>query len=185
MTRKAIITVGLGFGDEGKGATVDFLCRKMKSDLVFRYCGGSQCGHNVELPGGLRHCFSQFGSGTLAGVKTYVGPNVIIYPEALRNEAEHLKELGVKDPMSMISIDPMSMISIDPNCLVTTTFNRTINRLREISRGKNKHGSCGHGIGETRNYWLKYGQDAVFAKDLYHWRILYEKLSAISIAFKD
>ena len=38
--RRAIITVGLGFGDEGKGATVDFLTRKYEADLVVRYCGG-------------------------------------------------------------------------------------------------------------------------------------------------
>ena len=40
------------------------------------------------------------------------------------------------------------------------------NRLRELSRGASRHGSCGHGIGETRNYWLRHGQDAVFAADL-------------------
>ena len=63
--KRAIITVGLGFGDEGKGATVDFLARRLEADLVVRYCGGSQAGHNVELPDGRRHTFSQFGAGTL------------------------------------------------------------------------------------------------------------------------
>ena len=32
--RRAIVTVGLGFGDEGKGAAVDFLCRHHGADLV-------------------------------------------------------------------------------------------------------------------------------------------------------
>jgi hypothetical protein len=50
--KRAVITVGLGFGDEGKGATVDFLTRALEADLVVRYCGGSQAGHNVELPDG-------------------------------------------------------------------------------------------------------------------------------------
>ena len=50
--KTAIITVGLGFGDEGKGATVDFLCRRLGADLVVRYCGGSQAAHSVELPDG-------------------------------------------------------------------------------------------------------------------------------------
>lgn len=156
--KRAFVTVGLGFGDEGKGATVDYLCRKMKADLVVRYCGGSQCGHNVELPGGLRHCFSQFGSGTLAGVPTYVGHNVIIYPEAMRNEAQHLKEIGVSSPWELITVNP--------SCLVTTPYTRAMNCIRESARGNSKHGSCGHGIGETRSYWLKYGQDSIFAKDL-------------------
>src|ERR1700731_673121 len=64
--RRAIVTVGMGFGDEGKGATVDFLCRPHGADLVVRYSGGSQAGHNVQLPDGRRHTFSQFGAGTLA-----------------------------------------------------------------------------------------------------------------------
>jgi len=70
--RRAIVTVGLGFGDEGKGAAVDFLCRRHGADLVVRYSGGSQAGHNVQLPDGRRHTFSQFGAGTLAGVSTYL-----------------------------------------------------------------------------------------------------------------
>ena len=47
---KAIVTVGLGFGDEGKGATVDYLTRQFRSDLVVRYSGGAQAAHNVVLP---------------------------------------------------------------------------------------------------------------------------------------
>src|SRR5215472_8223796 len=78
--KRAIITVGLGFGDEGKGATVDYLTRHFGADLVVRYCGGSQAGHNVQLPDGRRHTFSQFGAGTLAGAsgrpRTYLGPGV-------------------------------------------------------------------------------------------------------------
>src|SRR5258708_30654998 len=82
VMKRAIITVGLGFGDEGKGATVDFLPRRLEADLVVRYCGGSQAGHNVELPDGLRHTFAQFGAGTLAldsdPPPPYLGANVII-----------------------------------------------------------------------------------------------------------
>src|SRR5947209_17368638 len=92
--KRVIITVGLGFGDEGKGATVDFLTRKYEADLVVRYCGGSQAGHNVQLPDGRRHTFSQFGAGTLAESsrppRTYLGPNMIIDPPALGREAQHL-----------------------------------------------------------------------------------------------
>jgi adenylosuccinate synthase len=158
--KRAIITVGLGFGDEGKGATVDFLARKLEADLVVRYCGGSQAGHNVELPDGRRHNFSQFGAGTLAPepARTYLGPNVIISPLALAREAEHLAELGVRDPTRLLTIHP--------RCLVATPWLQALNRLRELSRGTARHGSCGQGIGETRSYWLRYGEDSVFAADL-------------------
>lgn len=162
--KRAIITVGLGFGDEGKGATVDFLARRLEADLVVRYCGGSQAGHNVELPDGRRHTFSQFGAGTLASAseppRTYLGPNVVIDPLALVREARHLTELGVRDPLRLLVIHP--------RCLVTTLCHQILNRLRELSRGNAKHGSCGQGIGEARAYWLRYGEDAIFAADLRH-----------------
>jgi adenylosuccinate synthase len=170
--KRAIITIGLGFGDEGKGATVDFLTRKFEADLVVRYCGGSQAGHNVQLPDGRRHTFSQFGAGTLATpsdpARTYLGPNVIIDPLALVREAQHLAELGVHDPTRLLTIHP--------RCLVATPWLQILNRLRELSRGAARHGSCGQGVGETRSYWLKYGEDAVFAADLRHLDRLRHKL---------
>jgi adenylosuccinate synthase len=170
--KRAIITVGLGFGDEGKGATVDFLTSRCEADLVVRYCGGSQAGHNVELPDGRRHTFSQFGAGTLARdsdpPRTYLGANVIIDPLALAREARHLAELGVPDPTRLLTVHP--------RCLVATPWLQTLNRLRELSRGGDRHGSCGQGIGEARSYWLRYGEDAVFAADLRHLDRLRHKL---------
>jgi adenylosuccinate synthase len=173
--KRAIITVGLGFGDEGKGATVDYLCRLYEADLVVRYCGGSQAGHNVQLPDGRRHAFSQFGAGTLAETahrpRTYLGPNVVIEPSALLGEAEHLSELGVANPTELLTIHP--------RCLVTTIWHRTVNQFRELSRNRDKHGSCGQGIGEARSYWLKHGEDAIFAADLSEIHVLRAKLELL------
>lgn len=168
--KRAIITVGLSFGDEGKGATVDFLTREYGANLVVRYCGGSQAGHNVELPDGRRHTFSQFGAGVLAPgrPRTYLGPNVIIDPPALLREAQHLAELGVSDPTRLLTVHP--------RCLVTTAWLKMLNQLRELSRGADRHGSCGQGIGEARHYWLTHGEDAVFAADLLDWHALRHKL---------
>ena len=67
-------------------------------------------------------------------------------------------------------------MTIHPRCLVTTPWLQALNRLRELSRGDARHGSCGQGIGETRSYWLKYGEDAVFAADLRHLDRLRHKL---------
>jgi adenylosuccinate synthase len=156
--KRAIIVQGLGFGDEGKGATVDFLAREFAADLVVRFCGGSQAAHNVVLPDGRRHVFAQFGSGTLAGAATYLGEQMIINPPAMHAEARHLRELT--------GDDPFAKLLIHPRALVSTVYHQQLNRLRELSRGANRHGSCGHGIGETRHYWLRYGRDAIFAADL-------------------
>jgi adenylosuccinate synthase len=169
--RRAIITVGLGFGDEGKGATVDYLARQHRADLVVRYCGGSQAGHNVQLADGRRHTFAQFGAGTLECIPTYLGPAVIIDPPAMRREARHLAELGV--------VDPARLLTIHPRCLVATVWHRTLNQLREIARGADRHGSCGQGIGEARRYWLAHGEDAVFAADLRDGHVLRTKLELL------
>ncbi len=173
--KRAIVTVGLGFGDEGKGATVDFLARHYGADLVVRYSGGSQAGHNVELPDGRRHTFSQFGAATLAELpgrpRTYLGPQVVIDPPAILREAEHLAELGVNDPLGLLTVHP--------RCLVATVWHRILNHLREMARGANRHGSCGLGIGEARSYWLEHGADAVFAADLHEPEVLRGKLELL------
>ncbi len=168
---KAIITVGLGFGDEGKGAAVDYLTRSTGAELVVRYSGGAQAGHNVQSADGRRHTFAQFGAGTLAGVKTWLGPRVIISPAALVAEADHLRSLGIADPWSLLSVHP--------DCLVTTFYHMTMNRLREAARSDDRHGSCGLGIGEARHYWLRYGRDAVTAADLADRRTLVAKLTLL------
>ncbi len=168
--KQVIITVGLGFGDEGKGAVVDALTRRVGADLVVRYCGGSQAGHNVQLPDGRRHTFSQFGAGTLAPERprTYLGPAVVIDPPAILREADHLEELGIADATELLTVHP--------RCLVATFWHRALNQIREVSRKGKRHGSCGQGIGEARRYWLRYGQDAIFAADLADVAILRDKL---------
>jgi len=134
-----IITVGLGWGDEGKGATVDFLCRAYKSKTVIRYSGGHQCGHNVVTEDGRSHTFSQFGSGTLAGANTFLLRDVLIEPHALFNESVHLEKLGVNRPLDKLWVHP--------KCVVTTKYHRLFNRA--LSAIEN-NGTCGLGIGLTR-----------------------------------
>jgi len=155
--RRAVITIGLGFGDCCKGATVDFLCRKLHADLVVRYCGGCQAAHNVILPNKTHHTFSQFGSGSLHHVPTYIGPDVIISPFFMVNEANHLITLG---------LNPWKLLSVDKECLITTPYHQSINRILERKRGSDRHGSCGLGIGTTREYSILYPNDALRIKDL-------------------
>lgn len=174
MARKAVVTVGLGWGDECKGSCVDYLCHIMKADLVVRYSGGCQAAHHVVLPDGRSHCFSQFGSGTFAGCRTWLHKNMIIEPVSMENEAEHLKEIGIADPWSNLFIHPQ--------CLITTPYHMAANRARELyreERGEGRHGSCGMGIGECREYAIKYPNLAVRAMDLFNPELLEFKLLAI------
>ncbi|MGI5504902.1 adenylosuccinate synthetase [Lentzea sp. CA-135723] len=140
-----VIVVGLGFGDEGKGAVVDALCADGSVSTVVRFNGGAQAAHNV-IADGRHHTFSQFGSGTLAGVPTLLSRHVLVEPIALATESRELEALGV--------VDPLSLMSIAANALLTTPFHVAANRAREYARGENRHGSCGKGIGETAWYGL-------------------------------
>ena len=125
--QRAIVVQDLGFGDSGKGATVDAICRQQKVDLVVRFCGGSQAGHNVQLPDGRRHCFSQFGAGTLAGVPTYLDRNVIVELRAMDREAMSLQQnFGIERPYQDLWVHP--------SCLISTTYHRALNRLRPRHR---------------------------------------------------
>src|SRR5262249_1067624 len=63
--------------------------------------------------------------------------------------------------------------------LVSTYPHRAVNQLRELARGEGRHGSCGHGIGEARSYWLRFGDDAVYAEDLHDAAVLREKLELL------
>jgi len=131
------VVVGLGFGDEGKGATVDFLARKLGLPDVVKYCGGHQCGHRVVTSDCKSHVFSQFGSGTLAGSKTLVGRKFIIEPFAMAAERKALRDLG---------FSPIN--KVDGECLVTTIYHRALNRIEQ--KWKRRNNTCGVGVGYTR-----------------------------------
>jgi adenylosuccinate synthase len=137
------IIAGLGFGDEGKGSTVDWLTRHHGSKLVVRYNGGAQAGHNVVLPDGRHHTFSQWGSGTFAGAETLLSRHMMINPIFAKQEARHLERCGISNPLGMLYVEH--------GALVTTPFHVAANRIHELARSKDGgvHGTCGMGIGET------------------------------------
>lgn len=169
---RAYIVVDLGFGDSGKGLLTDFLVRHFKADVVVRYNGGAQAGHNVVTSNGRHHTFSQFGSGTfLPHVKTYLSRHVVIHPMALLIEGDILEKKGIRDPFSRLRLSDQA--------LVITPFHQAVNRIREIVRGTNRHGSCGVGVGEAVEDALLYAENRVLAGDLNHPALLRRKLRAI------
>jgi adenylosuccinate synthase len=50
--KKAQIVIGLGFGDEGKGITTDFLAQQNPESVVIRFSGGQQAAHTVMMDEG-------------------------------------------------------------------------------------------------------------------------------------
>jgi adenylosuccinate synthase len=92
----SVAVMGIGFGDEGKGATTDWLAGRVDplKSMVVRFSGGAQSGHTV-VTDRLRHVFSQFGSGTLRGLPTYYSRFCTFDPLAFYKERTVLDSKGV------------------------------------------------------------------------------------------
>ena len=135
MIASTLAVIGLGFGDEGKGITTDYLCTQFSYPLVIRFCGGHQAAHTVVVDG-VSHVFSNFGSGTLRDVRTFWAKYCTVDPIGILNELDVLKEINIHEPE----------LFIDPACPITTPYDKRFNKFREIN---NLHGSCGVGFGAT------------------------------------
>lgn len=134
---KIQIVLGSLFGDEGKGATVQFLCKE-KIDkgiipLVIRFSGGPQAGHRV-MANGIAHVCSLTGSGVLLGCPTYLHRNVMIDPISLMYEVRTLWTFGIHP-----------QIYIHPYCRVIIPDDIYKNQNNEKTQ---KDGTCGCGIYE-------------------------------------
>lgn len=166
---KSDIVVGLLFGDEGKGTTVDFLAsEKEKVNAVVRFSGGAQTAHNVVTPSGQHHTFAQIGSASFHKVRTILSKYMLVDAFSLVNEANAFYDLT--------SYDVLSEMLISDNALLTTPIHAAINKKREILRGASAHGSCGMGIGETQYYFNQHGWKAPTVADLNNLSLLFVKL---------
>ena len=140
MIMKNVAIIGAAWGDEGKGLTVDYVASQLKGEAtVIRYNGSAQCGHTVVTPEGHKHIFRHFGSGTFAGLPTHYSKYAVVNPLLFKEELELFENKFNYKPK----------LSADPLCLVTTPYDILLNQIIENHRGKNRHGSCGSGFGET------------------------------------
>lgn len=166
------IVVGLGFGDETKGATVDWLCAQEDVKAVIRFNGGPQAAHNIVTPDGKHHTFSTFGSGTFQGVPTIFSRHTMFNPFNVWPERKHLMEdCGLPDPLNDFAVEW--------GALLITPYHREKNRIREDRRGNGRYGSTGQGIGETRFLLRKYPHMAPRVSDLSSPYIMRHKLNQI------
>jgi adenylosuccinate synthase len=140
VREEAWVVLDLGFGDAGKGMVTDLLVRARGASLVVRFHGGAQAGHTVCAPDGRQHTFSQFCAGTLAGAEGLLGPDFLLHPLGMAEEARHLEALGVPDPGARTGVDRRARL-ISP-------YQQAAGRLREQLRGAAAHGTCGVGVGE-------------------------------------
>lgn len=168
-TASIALVIDLGFGDSGKGISVDFLCSRTPDPartLVLRFAGGHQVGHTVCV-GGERHTFSNFGAGTFRGVATYYSSeNTVFLPGFLAER----KRLEAHDPK----------VFLDPWAQMTTPYDIAWNHVEERVKG---HGSCGVGYGTTIRRLAAGVQFSV--KDLSHPWIAAQKLAGVKHYYQD
>jgi adenylosuccinate synthase len=96
---------------------------------------------------------------------------MVVDPLSLVTEAEHLMRLGAGDVWGRLSVDRAALIS--------TPYHRAANRAKETARGKDRHGSCGMGVGETMAYALEHPDDAPRAGDCAEPAVLRRKLTLL------
>ncbi len=131
-----IVVLGTQWGDEGKGKIVDMLAEN--ADLVVRFQGGNNAGHTLVVDGQefISHLIP---SGILQGKKCLIGNGLVVDPAVLTEEMDGLRSRG-------IAVSPDNFL-ISQNAHIIMPYHKTIDAARENSRGNERIGTTGRGIG--------------------------------------
>jgi len=89
-------------------------------------------------------------------------------------EENHLNSNGVNDAFKRMFIDK--------NALVTTPYHRADNRIKELFRGNQMHGSCGMGISATVEDSIERPDECIRVSDLLDDNLLLHKLKLNRLA---
>ena len=145
--------IGAQWGDEGKGKIVDLLCESF--DVVARYQGGHNAGHTVKFAD-QHFALRLIPSGILHPDKLCIlGNGMVIDPEALLDEMEKLRAMGVRIEENL---------KISESAHVILPYHRALDLAREEAAGKAKIGTTGRGIGPA--YETKVSRYGIRVADL-------------------
>src|SRR5215212_3231036 len=158
-----LAVIGAQWGDEGKGKIVDLLCEDF--DVVARYQGGHNAGHTVKFAD-QHFSLRLIPSGILHPDKLCIlGNGMVIDPEALLEEIENLRALGVV-------ID--SNLKISDSAHVILPYHKALDLAREEAAGAGKIGTTGRGIGPA--YETKVSRYGIRISDLLDPVVLRERV---------
>jgi adenylosuccinate synthase len=163
MGVRNVAVIGAQWGDEGKGKIVDLLCETF--DVVARYQGGHNAGHTVKFAD-QHFALRLIPSGILHSDKLCIlGNGMVIDPDALLQEIDSLRRLGVR-------VEENLKISDSAHCILP--YHRALDIAREESAGKAKIGTTGRGIGPA--YETKVSRYGIRVADLLDSDVLREKI---------
>ena len=161
-----VVVIGSQWGDEGKGKIVDWLAEQTSG--VVRFQGGHNAGHTLVV-GGKKTILRLIPSGILhEKLDCYIGSGVVVSPEALLGEIDELTAAGVKNVEGRLKIAPTATLILP--------YHIALDQAREASKGDQKIGTTGRGIGPA--YEDKVARRAVRVVDLFDADSLAEKVRA-------
>lgn len=161
-----LVVIGMQWGDEAKGKTVDVLSRS--ADVCVRYNGGPNAGHKVMFDGEtfVHHVVP-------AGVHNpdaacLIADGVVIDPRKLIEELDGLEKRGVS----------LANLQVSQAAHVIMPYHKTLERAEESMLGGGKIGTTQRGIGpcyaDKAKRW-----SAIRMGDLLHFDQLRNKLPGI------
>ena len=128
------VVVGTQWGDEGKGKIVDVLAEK--ADMIVRFQGGDNAGHNV-IVNGKKYVLHLLPSGVLhKDAVCVIGPGVVCNPFVLLEEMDTLEKGGLT----------CDHIVISDRAQILMPYHRYQDKLEEES-ANHKIGTTQKGIG--------------------------------------
>jgi len=158
------IIIGAQWGDEGKGKIVDLLSKE--ANYVVRYQGGANAGHTLKFDDKtiVLHLIP---SGMFNGdSKCIIGNGVVIDPIALVEE--------IKEVENLVDINLQERLFISSSAHVILPYHKTLDLVKEKSRGSDAIGTTGRGIGPA--YVSKVSRVGIRMGDLLNEKLLEEKI---------
>ena len=163
---KNVVVVGSQWGDEGKGKIVDLLTDKAQA--VVRFQGGHNAGHTLVIDG-RKTVLHLIPSGILhANVMCLIGNGVVLSPQALFEEIDHLQQQGI--PVG-------ERLRVSDSCPLILQHHVALDAAREKARGKAAIGTTGRGIGPA--YEDKVARRGLRVADLHDAQGFAEKLKDV------
>ena len=129
------VTVGMQWGDEGKGKIIDFLAEK--ADVVVRYQGGHNAGHTIVV-GKEKFALQLLPSGIMrSNVIPIIANGVVLEPSVLIAEIDSIQTRGISCDRLVIS----------PAAHLIFPYHAALDELRENASGDRRIGTTKRGIG--------------------------------------
>lgn len=155
--------VGIQWGDEGKGRASHY--ESKKAGVVIRATGGNNAGHTV-VANGKKYAMHLLPSSIIRdGVKSIIGPGVVIDPDVLISEIEAMNKAGIK-------VTP-DKLYISGKAHIIMPHHRELDALYEEMKTK-KVGTTKRGIGPC--YSEKCDRTGLRMYDLVSGKLTLEKI---------